>query len=45
MDFVVPVDLRVKIKENEKSDKYMDLTRELKKKKKATEHQLRWYQL
>ena len=30
MDFVVPEDHRVKIKENEKKDKYLDLARELK---------------
>ena len=29
MDFTVPVDHRVKIKENETRDKYLDLTREL----------------
>ena len=31
MDFNVPADHRVKLKENEKKDKYMDLARELKK--------------
>ena len=31
MDFAVPVDQRVKSKESEKKDKYLDLTRELKK--------------
>ena len=31
MDFVVPVDHRIKLKENEKKDKYLDLARELKK--------------
>ena len=31
VDFVVPVDHRVKLKENEKKDKYLDLARELKK--------------
>ena len=30
MDFVVPVDHRVKLKEYEKRDKYQDLARELK---------------
>ena len=30
MDFTVPVDHRVKIKENEKADKYLDLVTELK---------------
>ena len=32
MDFDVPANHRVKIKENEKIDKYLDLARELKKK-------------
>ena len=31
MDFAVPGDHRVKLKENEKKDKYLDLARELKK--------------
>ena len=31
MDFAVPADHRVKLKENEKIDKYLDLDRELKK--------------
>ena len=31
MDFVVPADHRVKLKENEKRDNYLDLARELKK--------------
>ena len=31
MDFAVPADHRVKLKENEKMDKYLDLARELKK--------------
>ena len=31
MDFAVPVDHRVKIKENENRDEYVDLTRKLKK--------------
>ena len=30
MDFAVPVDHRVKLKETEKEDKYVDLDRELK---------------
>ena len=30
-DFAVPVDHRVKLKESEKSEKYLDLDRELKK--------------
>ena len=32
VDFAVPVDHWIKIKENEKVDKYLDLARELKKK-------------
>ena len=36
MDFADPADNGVKIKENEKKDKYLNLTRELKK---ATEHE------
>ena len=35
MDFAVPADLRLKLKESEKNDKYLDLARELKK---AMEH-------
>ena len=31
MDFAVPADHRVKLKENEKKDKYLDLAREVKK--------------
>ena len=31
MDFVVPADHRIKLKESEKKDKYIDLARELKK--------------
>ena len=31
MDFVIPVDHRVKIKENEKREKYLDIARKLKK--------------
>ena len=31
MDFAVPADHRVKLKENEKMGKYLDLARELKK--------------
>ena len=31
MDFAVPADHRIKLKECEKKDKYLDLTRELKK--------------
>ena len=32
VDFAVPVDHRIKLKEREKKDKYLDLARELKKK-------------
>ena len=32
MDFAIPADHRVKVKEREKRDKYLDLARELKKK-------------
>ena len=32
VDFAVPADLRIKLKECEKKDKYLDLARELKKK-------------
>ena len=31
VDFAVPADLRVKLKECEKKDKYLNLSRELKK--------------
>ena len=31
VDFAVPVDHRIKLKESEKKDYYLDLTRELKK--------------
>ena len=31
MDFAVPADLWIKLKENEKKDKYLDFARELKK--------------
>ena len=31
MDFAVPADHRIKLKESEKKDKYLDLARELKK--------------
>ena len=31
MDFVVPADYRLKLKESKKKDKYLDLARELKK--------------
>ena len=33
MDFAVPAGHKVKLKENEKKDKYLDFARELKKKK------------
>ena len=32
IDFAVPADHRIKLKEYEKKDKYLDLARELKKK-------------
>ena len=32
MDFAVPADHRIKLKESEKKDKYIDVARELKKK-------------
>ena len=38
MDFVAPTNHRVKIKESEKRDKYLDLTREIKKPQKTVEH-------
>ena len=38
MDFAVPADHKVKLKENEK-DKYLDLPRELKKNNKKTKNQ------
>ena len=31
VDFTVPTDYRIKLKENEKEDKYLDLAKELKK--------------
>ena len=31
MSFAVPIDHRIKLKESEKKDKYLDLARELKK--------------
>ena len=31
MDFAVPIDNRVRLKESEKRDKYLDLAREVKK--------------
>ena len=37
-DFTAPADHRVKLKENEKKDKYLDLARELKKKQ-TVEHE------
>ena len=44
-DFAVPADPRVKLKDNEKKDKYLDLARELKKlwnmKKKKSEYEYR----
>ena len=39
-DFAVPADLRVKLKESKKKDKYLDLARGLKKKsQKTVEHE------
>ena len=38
MHFLVPVDDQVKIKESGKVDKYMDIARELKKKKKRKKY-------
>ena len=43
MDFTIPVDHRIKLKENEKKDKYLDLARELKKKRGTWKQRL--YQL
>ena len=43
MDFAVPADHRIKLKENEKKDKYLDLARELKKTEEHEKEQL--YQL
>ena len=37
VDYVIPADHRVKLKENKKKDKYLDLARELKKTK---EHEI-----
>ena len=42
MDFGVPMDHRIKIKENEKRDKYLDLARKLEN---YGTWNLRWYQL
>ena len=42
VDFAVPVDHRIKLKESEKRDKYLDLTRELKN---YGTWKWRWYQL
>ena len=44
MDFAIPADHKVKLKENEKKDKYLDLAREMKKK--IVEHEsdgCNWY--
>ncbi len=38
MDFAVPADSRIKLKESEKNDKYHDFTREFKKK--TVEHEM-----
>ena len=37
--FVVPTDHRIKMKESEKKDKFLDFAQELKKKKKTMEHE------
>ena len=42
MDFAVPADHKVKLKESEKRDKYLDLARELKN---YGTGKWRWYQL
>ena len=42
VDFAVPVEYRVKIKETEKRNKYLDFARELKA---PEENGWRWYQL
>ena len=42
VDFAIPADHRVKLKEIEKRDKYLDLTRELKNNRTL---KWRWYQL
>ena len=39
MEFAVVADHKRKLKENENEDKYVDLTRELKKKKQTIEHE------
>ena len=39
MDFAVPADHRIKVKESEKKDKSLDLARELKKKKKTMDYE------
>ena len=36
MDFAIPADYRMKIKESDKIDKYLDLAREPKEKRKKT---------
>ena len=39
VDFAVPADHRIKLKESEKRDKYLDLAIELKKTQKTMEHE------
>ena len=39
MNFAVSADQRVKLKESKKKDKYVDFTKELKKKQKTMEHE------
>ena len=39
VDFAVPADHRVKLNENEKKDKYLDLARALEKNKQTAEHE------
>ena len=45
MNFAVPADHRLKLKESEKKDKYLDLARELKKKTMELENNTNgnWY--
>ena len=43
MDFAVPVDLRVKLKDSEKKDKYLDLARELTKTVEDESNWCSWY--
>ena len=43
MDFAVPADNRIKLKESEKEDKYLDLAREMKKKTTKNYGTWKWY--